>query len=184
MKSKIHIMNFKINLLFILASLAIVLSITAIYKVSYPSKENKEENSTSTNINQQEETPKGEGPKIEIAHFMNRIQVFHNKLYFAGIAKNEKLAQFYLDEMEEEMGEIAEAGVFDVDAIISENIVTYGLKQIDWFRGQIKNDFTQFKSDFESFTSSCNSCHVTAEKEFIKIGIPTSPIFTNQIYNP
>lgn len=176
-------MNFKINILFFLATLAIVLSITAIYKVSYPSSEKKEEISKETN-QKVEVTENTTTPKIEIAHFMNRIQVFHNKLYFAGIAKNETLAQFYLDEMEEEMGEIAEAGVFDVDATISENIVTYGLKQIDWFRAQIKNDFTQFKTDFESFTNSCNSCHVSVQKEFIKIGIPTAPLFTNQIYTP
>src|SRR5690606_1772703 len=164
--------------LFTLATLAIDLSITVIYNVSYSSIENTEEVSKKETTYQSEEIHKDEAPKIEIAHFMNRIQVFHNKLYYAGKAKNEILAQFYLEEMEEEMGEIAEAGVFDVDANISENIVTFGIKQIEWFRLQIKNDFTKFESDFETFTTSCNSCHVSIQKEFIKIGIPTSQIGT------
>lgn len=177
-------MNFKINIVFFLAVVAIILSITAIYKSTYSNYQNQEKEVEKSSLENVESKETTEAPKIEIAHFMNRIQVFHNKLYFAGIANNEKLAQFYLDEMEEEMGEIAEASIFDVDANISENIVTYGIKQIEWFRQQIKSDFTNFKSDFESFTNSCNSCHVSIQKEFIKIGIPTSPIFTNQIYTP
>ncbi len=177
-------MNFKVNLVFFLAVIAIILSITAIYKSTYATKEENQKNTQNTPTENSEVTTKTDEPKMEIAHFMNRIQVFHNKLYYSGIANNDALSLFYLDEMEEEMGEIAEAGIFDVDANISENMVTYGIKQIEWFRQQIKTDFTKFKSDFETFTTSCNSCHVTVKKEFIKIGIPSSPVFTNQIYTP
>lgn len=170
-------MNFKVSISLFLGFSAFILSIVAVYKSANPKEAIKTEKEEITSIPENTEAP-----KIEIAHFMNRIQVFHNKLYYAGINNNAQLALFYLDEMEEEMGEIATSSIFDVDVNISENIEIYGLKQVENFRHKIKNDFTTFKSDFEQFTATCNSCHVVVKKDFIKIGIPTSPIFTNQIY--
>lgn len=173
-------MNLKINIALFLAFSTFAICIFLLVKRNGETKPEtqREENDQEEAV---AETPE---PSIEIAHFMNRIQVFHNKLYFAGINGNTELALFYLDEMEEEMGVIAEAGVFELDANISENIVTYGLKRVETMRKQLKTDPKTFASDFEQLTTSCNSCHVISQKAFVKIIIPTSPIFSNQEYKP
>lgn len=172
-------MNFKISIALILSMGAFIISLYLLFSRSQTSKpmENKNESESL-------EISESETPPLEIAHFMTRIQVFHNKLYYAGINKNARLAQFYLNELEEEMGAIAEAGIFEVDVNISDNIKTYGIKQVEWMRGQIEKGFDSFKNDFDQFTISCNSCHAVTKHDYVQITVPTAPMFTNQKYIP
>ncbi len=172
-------MNFKITIALFLSTGAFIISLYLLFNKSQPVKNVA---TKTENIEESAEEPK-EAP-LEIAHYMTRIQVFHNKLYFAGINKNTRLAQFYLNELEEEMGSIAEAGIFEVDVNISDNIKTYGIKQVEIMRSQIEKGFDTFESDFEILTTSCNSCHVVTKHDYVQIIIPTTPTFTNQKYIP
>jgi cytochrome c556 len=172
-------MNFKITIALFLSTGAFIISLYLLFNKSQPVKN---EATKTENIEEPVEEPK-EAP-LEIAHFMTRIQVFHNKLYFAGINKNTRLAQFYLNELEEEMGSIAEAGIFEVDVNISDNIKTYGIKQVEIMRTQIEKGFDTFESDFEILTTSCNSCHTVTKHDYVQIMTPTAPMFTNQKYQP
>ncbi len=172
-------MNFKISIAIFLSLGAFIISLFSFFSRTQTANPEKDKNNASS-----EETIEPEMPPMEIAHFMTRIQVFHNKLYFAGINKNARLAQFYLNELEEEMGAIAEAGIFEVDVNISDNIKTYGIKQVEWMRGQIEKGFDSFESDFDQFTTSCNSCHVVTKHDYVQIIVPTAPMFTNQKYIP
>lgn len=170
-------MNFKITLSLLLSAAAFFISIYLLFTRQAPEKESAENKKT-----QEEKYLAPEAEEFEIAHFMTRIQVFHNKLYFAGKNKNTALANFYLNELEEEMGAIAEAGVFDVDVNISDNIKIYGLRLVDNMRKNLANNFDSFEQDFEQLTLSCNSCHTVTKHEYVKIILPESPIFTNQEY--
>lgn len=172
-------MNFKITIALFLSTIAFIISIYLLVSRSQPVK-----NDTTKSEKSEEQVEEPEEAPLEIAHFMTRIQVFHNKLYFAGINKNKSLAQFYLNELEEEMGSIAEAGIFEVDVNISDNIKTYGIKQVEFMRSQIEKGFDSFESDFDLLTTSCNSCHVVTKHDYVQIIIPTAPMFTNQKYVP
>lgn len=172
-------MNLKITIALIFSAGAFFISLFLLFNRPQPEAQ-KEKNKEQTEANTESPKP----APIEIAHFMTRIQVFHNKLYFAGINKNNRLAQFYLNELVEEMGSIAEAGIFEVDVNISDNIKTYGIKQVEWMRGQIEKGFDSFEADFESLTTSCNTCHMMTGHDYVKIAVPTAPIFTNQNYQP
>jgi hypothetical protein len=172
-------MNFKISIAIFLSLGAFIISLFLLFNRPQSAKPEEDKNNPSS-----EKSIEHEVPPLEIAHFMTRIQIFHNKLFFAGINKNARLAQFYLNELEEEMGTIAEAGIFEVDVNISDNIKTYGIKQVEWMRGQIEKGFDTFNSDFDQFTTSCNSCHVVTKHDYVQIVVPTSPIFTNQKYIP
>lgn len=173
-------MNLKANMALFFAFASFVLCIYLVVRKS----ESKVADDKKASQNPEKVNDQPAAAPIEIAHFMNRIQVFHNKLYFSGKAGNKTLSLFYLDEMEEEMGMIAEAGIFEVDVDISENIQTFGLKQVDWMRKKIEKDFTTFETDFEQLSASCNGCHLATKKDFIKIITPTAPIFSNQDYLP
>ena len=172
-------MNFKITIALFLSTGAFIISLYLLFNKSQPVKNLA---TKTENIEESAEEPK-EAP-LEIAHYMTRIQVFHNKLYFAGINKNTRLAQFYLNELEEEMGSIAEAGIFEVDVNISDNIKTYGIKQVEIMRSQLEKGFETFESDFNNLTTSCNSCHVVTKHDYVQIIVPTTPMFTNQKYIP
>jgi hypothetical protein len=172
-------MNFKITIALIFSAGAFFIALFLLFK---PSETSKNESTETKNTNEEVAEPK-EAP-IEIAHYMTRIQVFHNKLYYAGINKNTRLVQFYLNELEEEMGSIAEAGIFEVDVNISDNIKTYGIEQIESMRTQIEKGYDSFESDFDQLTTSCNSCHAVTKHDYVQIVVPTSPIFTNQKYIP
>ncbi len=172
-------MNFKITIVLFLSTGAFIISLYLLFNKSQPVKI---EATKTENIEESAEESK-EAP-LEIAHYMTRIQVYHNKLYFAGINKNTRLAQFYLNELEEEMGSIAEAGIFEVDVNISDNIKTYGIKQVEIMRSQIEKGFDTFESDFNNLTTSCNSCHVVTKHDYVQIIVPTTPMFTNQKYIP
>lgn len=122
--------------------------------------------------------------EIELVHYMTRIQVFHNKLYFAGMENNIKLVEFYLHEIEEEMETIAEAGIIDDEVHISDNMKNLGLEQIHSFQKTLGTPEYNFKKSYDLLTVTCNTCHTASKHEFIKIKTPTSLPFSNQEFKP
>lgn len=122
--------------------------------------------------------------EIELVHYMTRIQVFHNKLYFAGMENNLRLVEFYLHEIEEEMETIAEAGIIDDDVHISDNMKNLGLEQIHSFQKTLGTPEYNFKKSYDLLTVTCNTCHTASKHEFIKIKTPTSLPFSNQEFKP
>lgn len=45
-------------------------------------------------------------------------------------------------------------------------------------------DSASFTRSFEALTEACNSCHRAANVGFIRIRLPTSSPFSNQIFSP
>ncbi len=112
-----------------------------------------------------------------LGEFMSGIQVHHDKLWFAGINGNWKLAQFEIDEIQE--------AIADIQAYCAERPETKEISMIESPIDSISNairdhDEPKFRSDFERLTNRCNACHLSTDHAFNVIKIPDIPPFSNQ----
>jgi len=119
--------------------------------------------------------------KPGFGEFMSSIQVHHEKLWFAGINQNWKLAGF-------EIGEIKES-LDDIQTYCTDRPERKSISIIDGPIDSISKAITQkdvglFKNIFFTLTNSCNSCHRATEHEFNVIKIPATPPFSNQEFIP
>lgn len=123
--------------------------------------------------------------ELELAVYMGRLQLYANKLYFAGINENESLYKFYLHEMEEAMETIADGKVVSDNGIdISANMKAFGEQSLQVLEKKIEEEgFKNFKSHYNNLISSCNSCHKVSQKGMIVITEPKKPVFDNQDYS-
>ncbi len=131
----------------------------------------------------QEEEIEHHEEEVEVAIFMQRLQVYANKLYFAGINNNEELTHFYFHEMEEVMEEVVEANIVDEGVEISKFMQSMGLESLERFEGEVEEGFDQFEAQYTTFITNCNSCHAVTQHPFIRIKQPLTPIFDNQAYD-
>lgn len=162
-------MKSNLTLLFSIAALA--LSVFAFYNSR---KETTVVKQSHFNDNKEEEV------EIEIADLMLYIQHFHNKVYLASKNGNESLTTFYLNEMGEKMNEIVKGRIWSNGVNISQNMQTYGLKQVDAMLAQKP---TEVFNAFDNLTQACNSCHVASKHADIKIKTPVDVIYYNQDFS-
>ena len=123
----------------------------------------------------------GKSYKPGFGEFMGSIQVHHEKLWFAGINQNWKLADF-------EIGEIKES-LEDIQTYCTDRPERKSLTMIDRPLDSIsyaiqQKDEALFKKSFITLTNTCNNCHRTTEHEFNVIKIPDTPPFSNQEFKP
>lgn len=138
-------------------------------------------NSSGTQVNDIHTQKNRECYRPGLGEMMSTIQHHHTKLWFAGINKNWKLAEFEVNELEETFDSISalHGDEFDVGKLIPE-IIKPRLKETSNAIG--KKDLVSFKKQYSELSSGCNSCHETTGHEFIKIKTPTQPAFTDQVY--
>lgn len=120
--------------------------------------------------------------EVELVALMGRMQLFMNKLYFAGIGKNKELRDFYIHEIEEAMEEIEEGEVMHEGVNISQNMQMYGSAQLEVFEEALAENNKDFKTAYKGLVNACNSCHMASKYPFIIIKEPTKPVFDNQVY--
>ncbi len=120
--------------------------------------------------------------EVDLVALMGRMQLFMNKLYFAGIGENKELRDFYVHELEETMEEIEEGEVMHEGVNISQNMQMYGSAQLKVFEDALAENSTDFKTAYNGFINACNSCHTASKYPFIIIKEPTKPVFDNQVY--
>lgn len=119
--------------------------------------------------------------KPGLGEFMSSIQVHHEKLWFAGINQNWKLADFEINEIKEALDDIQtyctdrpeRKSLTMIDAPIDS--IGYAIQQ---------KDETVFKNNFITLTNTCNNCHKATEHEFNMIKVPDTPPFSNQEFKP
>jgi hypothetical protein len=113
--------------------------------------------------------------------FMSGIQVHHAKLWFAGMEKNWKLADFESKEIRELTFNIQK---YNSDRPES-NLVGILNPSLDNLQEAIKSkSVILFNKEFISLTNSCNKCHNDVHYSFNVIKIPSSPPFSNQEFKP
>ncbi len=116
-----------------------------------------------------------------LGEFMNTIQLHHAKLWFAGINKNWKLANYEIGELREtfEQARKVETTRPEVKSIP----IIY--PPLDSLQDSIdRKDLAEFKKDFQFLTNTCNTCHRDNHFEFNIIKIPSAPPVTNQKFKP
>jgi hypothetical protein len=172
----------------LIALMALLVSIMAYLKIQQTVAQ-----PTVTTIDSKEEVmidgdSRGSGTKeknadFEIANYMNKFQLYANKLYFSGKAENWELAQFYVHEIEENMEVVEAANVQEDGIALSPLMRNMGLKSILPLEQAIAaNDAKAFANAYDLLVANCNNCHNAAAHAYIKIQKPTNPAFDNQVY--
>lgn len=127
-------------------------------------------------------------PKVYIPgleQFMNVILTEHNKLWFAGRARNWPLASYELGEIKEVMSDVQDYVPVFKSLPLAEMMDAVVVKEIADLEKAIEaKDPKAFAAGFDRLTAACNACHQGTENGFIVIKRPTRPAFTNQEYRP
>jgi hypothetical protein len=113
------------------------------------------------------------------------VQPRHIKLYYAGQAKNWRLAGFELNELR---GALARVGRtiptyrnIGVDTAVA-SIFADTIKSVD---AAVKaGDSTQFAAAYGQMTAACNTCHVGMEHPFLVIKVPDASNYPDQEFRP
>jgi len=114
-----------------------------------------------------------------LGEFMSGIQVHHEKLWFAGIAQNWKLANFEVGEIRESLDDIQRYCIDRPEV----NSVPMILPAMDSVGKAVEQEsLPRFKGAFILLTNTCNNCHQATKHEFNVIRIPEIPPFSNQVF--
>ena len=118
--------------------------------------------------------------KPGFGEFMSGIQVHHNKLWFAGINQNWKLADFEINEIKESLD--------NIKMYCTDRPETKSIGMIDSSLQSVSNaiqqkNSLQFKNSFHILTTTCNTCHQATGHAFNVITIPSAPPFSNQDFS-
>jgi hypothetical protein len=111
---------------------------------------------------------------------MHEVAVRHNKLWFAGISENWKLANYEAHELEE-LVELIEKFHPEYDGIpVAKLLRSMLLTPLERLEESIERKSRQeFEKSYDELTASCNHCHVASDREFIVIQRPSAPVLTN-----
>ncbi len=113
------------------------------------------------------------------------VQPRHIKLYYAGQAKNWKLAGFEANELRGALTRIGRTiptyRNVGVDMAVN-SIFADKLKAVE---AAIKAaDSAQFTATYAELTQACNSCHQGLEHPFLKIVVPDAANYPDQDFHP
>ncbi|MBS0533216.1 MAG: hypothetical protein JSR72_04085 [Proteobacteria bacterium] len=127
--------------------------------------------------------PKAYIPGLE--QFMNVILTEHNKLWFAGRARNWPLAAYELGEIKEVMSDVQDYVPVFKSLPLAEMMDAVIVKEVADLEKAIEaKDAKKFAAGFDRLSAACNACHQATENGFIVIKRPTRPVFTNQDFRP
>lgn len=160
----------------LVAFIAIVLCLVLFYKLDKLQNGEKKQAENEAVLEEPAST-------IDPVATMGRLQVYMNKLYFAGKAENKALYQFYLTEMREAMHELSKAKIRMNGIDLSGNMDAFGLPAIQVIEKRVGEEgFVNFDEHYNNVVTACNSCHKVSQKGFISITVPKTPIYDNQDY--
>ena len=122
---------------------------------------------------------------IELADVMTKLQRHANKLYFAGTLQNWKLADFYIEEIEETVKAISKKDIMEGPINISGLMDGLILPEIEELERVVsQQDVPGFAKHYQALVDSCNACHTAANRPYLVIDQPRTPAFDNQHYEP
>jgi hypothetical protein len=117
----------------------------------------------------------------KIGDIMGLIQLRHFKLWFAGSAGNWELAAYEARQIDNGFNVAAKAR----DTAFGQLMRQRGTSPLaDVAKAIAVRNKEDFNKGFERLTAACNACHSAAHIDFVRIRIPTSSPFTNQIFPP
>ncbi len=111
---------------------------------------------------------------------MSSVQVHHAKLWFAGINKNWKLAEFEVHELKEVLETIKK---YQKERDESQ-LIDMMNPTLDSVSYAIKNkEEKSFKRSYALLTTTCNDCHLQTKFEYNIVKIPDMQQFSNQDFS-
>ena len=129
------------------------------------------------------DVPKSYIPGLE--QFMGVILTEHAKLWYAGSARNWKLAAYQLGEIKEVMSDVQDLVPKFRDLPLPEMLDAVITGQIaDLEKAIDAKDPKKFADGYGKLTEACNSCHQATGNGFVVIRRPTQPSFPNQDFTP
>ncbi|MFZ1110767.1 MAG: hypothetical protein WAN43_20775 [Rhodomicrobium sp.] len=123
--------------------------------------------------------------KPGLGEFMAAIQLRHAKLWFAGKAKNWRLAAYELGELKEAFEDAAKYQPDFKGKPIAELVEPVTGEPVAALERAIAaKDAAGFAKTMDRLSAACTSCHQSTGYGFIVIQRPTSPPLTNQRFDP
>lgn len=123
-------------------------------------------------------------PTVEVADVMTKLQRHANKLYFAGQHENWKLADFYVEEIEETAKAFSKMNVMHGQVNVSGLMGALILPEIEELERAVSEaDGAAFQRHYKTLLSNCNACHTSARLPFIVVQDPKTPAYDNQRYD-
>jgi hypothetical protein len=125
--------------------------------------------------------------KPGLGEIMGVIQQHHAKLYYAGTKANWPLAEYELDEIQENLAEAMQLypKFKQVRVPLTELIPTMMKASLAQVRATIElKNAKSFVPGFEALSVSCSNCHEAANNPFIKIQPPSQGMFSDQNFAP
>lgn len=121
----------------------------------------------------------------DVGEVMLGVQVHLAKLFFAADAKNWKLAEFEIHEIEENL-ETASALRPTENGVNLINVVdAFKQTQLAAMRQAVAHQNPdQFAKAYQESMATCNGCHQTTGRPFLVITRPTAPPVWNQQWAP
>jgi hypothetical protein len=124
----------------------------------------------------------------ELLDVMHMFQTYADKLYFAGRARNWELAGWYRWKLEAAALPVVDGEVepyrterYDAQSAMKSMLIP-ALQPLE--QAIEKQSEAAFEQAYLALIGTCNACHALTEHPFVKIIVPTSPIFSNQNYEP
>ncbi|MCD6544940.1 MAG: hypothetical protein J7K34_10585 [Flavobacteriaceae bacterium] len=115
--------------------------------------------------------------KPGFGELMSSVQAHHAKLWFAGIHKNWKLAEFEVHEIKEALDDIKKYQNNREES----KLIDMMLPALDSISSTIKNkERDLFKKSYSFLTTTCNNCHLETKFEYNIVKIPEIQQYSNQ----
>lgn len=118
-------------------------------------------------------------PRVSYGGTMGMIQSHHSKLWFAGMAENWDLADFYHHETEEHL-ELLEEYRADKDATKNIKMIKPFLEKVD--QAIADRNLENFESSYRAMTNTCTQCHQISGHPELVIQVPTKNPYSNQTF--
>jgi len=121
--------------------------------------------------------------KPGLGEIMTLQQMRHLKLWFAVQSGNWGLADYELDELKEGFEDITKYYPTKDDVPTGTMAEAIVAKEVAELAKLIEaRDKKNFVSGFDRLTASCNACHQSSKKEFIRIQRPNGNPYANQAF--
>lgn len=127
----------------------------------------------------------------ELAHLMAYVQRYAEKLYFAGMADNAALAEFYAHELEETVDDIAAGGYEEGGRDVGEAIEELFEPRLEGVEAAIaaqalspnaEDARALFEARYRVLVEGCNACHEATDHGYIRIVVPETSGYPNQSF--
>jgi hypothetical protein len=119
----------------------------------------------------------------DLGDFMGLTQLRHFKLWYAGRSKNWELADYEIEQIRKSFESVKVFYPTLGDLDMAKMIDKESYAPLDALKKAVAaRDEKAFGAQFDKLTAACNACHQETHFSFVRIIVPTSSPFSNQIF--